>query len=173
MRGFKLTGVIVVLAFAMMVMVGSTAMAKWHSKYKTFAKLGSHLVDPIKTESGYVSGTMHDSMYVEGETEYATYEAMMGEVGKIVRIYRGIPYAAPPVGELRWQPPQPVEPWEGIRECTQFSPMAPQSYPASPVYGSIPLEGMSEDCLYLNIQTPAKNAKARLPVMVLFHGGGL
>lgn len=173
MKNFKLIGILVVLAFAMMIMVSSTAMAKGNSKCKPDGKLGVHLVDPIKTESGYVSGTVHDSMYIAGETPYVTYEAMLGEIGKNVRIYRGIPYAAPPVGEWRWKPPQPVEPWEGIRECTHFSPMAPQSYPASSVYGSIPLEGMSEDVLYLNIQTPAKNANERLPVMVLFHGGGL
>jgi para-nitrobenzyl esterase len=142
--------------------------------------LGSHLVDPIWTEGGWVSGTTIDSIYVKGSTYYPegseyykTYEAMLGEIGDKVRIYRGIPYAAPPVGELRWKPPKPVIPWKHIRECTKFAPMAPQSYPASPVYDSIPLEGMSEDVLYLNIQTPAKHANERLPVMVLFHGGGL
>ncbi|MEW6185814.1 MAG: carboxylesterase family protein, partial [Thermodesulfobacteriota bacterium] len=142
--------------------------------------LGSHLVDPIWTEGGWVSGTTIDSLYVKGSTYYPpdspyykTYEAMLGEIGHKVRIYRGIPYAAPPVGNLRWKPPQPVIPWKHIRECTKFAPMAPQSYPASPVYDSIPLEGMSEDVLYLNIQTPARHAHERLPVMVLFHGGGL
>ncbi len=141
---------------------------------------GSHLVDPIWTEGGWVSGTTIDSIYVKGSTPfdpsspyYATYEAMIGEIGHKIRIYRGIPYAAPPVGNLRWKPPQPVIPWKGIRECTKFSAMAPQPYPASSVYDSIPLEGMSEDVLYLNIQTPAKHAMERLPVMVLFHGGGL
>ncbi len=135
--------------------------------------LGVHQVDPIKTDAGYVSGTTIDSLRQKGCTAYGCYDAMIGEIGSKIRIYRGIPYAAPPVGNLRWKPPQPVAPWEGIRESTKFSPMAPQTYPASPVYESIPLEGISEDCLYLNLQTPAKNANERLPVMVLFHGGGL
>jgi para-nitrobenzyl esterase len=135
--------------------------------------LGPNLVDPIKTEGGWVSGTTTDSIFVKGTTAYGTYEGRIGEIGQVIRIYRGIPYAAPPVGLLRWKPPQPVIPWEGIRESTKFGPMAPQSYPASSVYDSIPLEGMSEDVLYLNIQTPARHAHERLPVMVLFHGGGL
>jgi para-nitrobenzyl esterase len=141
---------------------------------------GSQIMDPVWTEGGWVSGTTIDSIYVRGSNAldpsdpyYRTYEAMLGEVGHKIRIYRGVPYAAPPVGPLRWKPPQPVIPWKGIRECTKFSPMAPQSYPASPVYDSIPLEGMSEDVLYLNIQTPARHPHERLPVMVLFHGGGL
>jgi len=134
---------------------------------------GQFIIDPIKTDAGYVSGTITDSIYVKGSTAYGTYEGRIGEIGEKVRIYRGIPYAAPPVGALRWKPPQPVTPWQGIRECTKFCPMAPQPFPASPVYDSIPESGMSEDCLYLNIQTPAKKTNDRLPVMVLFHGGGL
>lgn len=132
------------------------------------------LKDPIMTDAGYVSGTVMDAIYVQGITGIGEpYDALIGEIGDKVRIYRGIPYAAPPLGELRWKPPQPVEPWSYIRECTHFSPMAPQSWPSSPVYGSIPEEGMSEDCLYLNVVTPAKSSRSRLPVMVLFHGGGL
>ncbi len=137
---------------------------------------GKHclLNDPILTDAGYVSGTVMDAIYVQGVTGIGEpYDALIGEIGDKVRIYRGIPYAAPPVGELRWKPPQPIEPWDYIRECTHFSPMAPQPWPASSVYGSIPEEGMSEDCLYLNVTTPAKSAGSRLPVMVLFHGGGL
>ncbi len=64
--------------------------------------------------------------------------------------------------------------WEGIRECTKFSPMAAQyPFPSSFFYGSIPERDMNEDCLHLNVITPAKNANERLPVMVWFHGGGL
>ena len=137
------------------------------------SNLGSNLVDPINTEAGYVSGTVVDSVLATGTTAYGSYAAQIGEVGKKVHIYRGIPYAAPPVGDLRWRPPQPVRPWIGIRECTKFSLMAPQPWPASPVYDSIPESGMGEDVLYLNVQTPAEHVYDRLPVMVLFHGGGL
>ena len=134
---------------------------------------GSNLVDPIKTDAGYVSGTVVDSVLSKGTTAYGSYSAMIGELGKRIHIYRGIPYAAPPVGELRWKPPQPVTPWAGIRESTKFSLMAPQPWPASSVYDSIPESGMGEDVLYLNLQTPAEHENDRLPVMVLFHGGGL
>ncbi len=87
-----------------------------------------------------------------------------------VSIFKGIPFAAPPVGEFRWRPPQPVTPWEGVREASEFGPSCAQGgWGAAP--GTIQ-EGSSEDCLYLNLWTPA-DAKpgAKLPVMVWLHGG--
>lgn len=85
-----------------------------------------------------------------------------------VRVYRGIPFARPPVGALRWRPPQPVQPWSGVRECTEFGPSCPQP-PASIVRE---VEGTrSEDCLYVNVWTAA-GADDRRPVMVWIHGGG-
>ena len=82
-------------------------------------------------------------------------------------IYRAIPYAAPPVGDLRWKAPQPAKSWEGVRLCDKFGPLPPQ-----PTRPGRTADMMSEDCLYLGIATPAKSAADRLPVMVWIHGGG-
>jgi para-nitrobenzyl esterase len=91
--------------------------------------------------------------------------------GQEISIFRGIPYAAPPIGDLRWKPPQPAASWTGVRNCTQFSIQAAQ-FPD--IHASEKLRALpsSEDCLYLNVMTPAKKATDKLPVMVWFHGGG-
>jgi para-nitrobenzyl esterase len=88
--------------------------------------------------------------------------------GKDILFFRGVPYAAPPVGELRWKPPQPLEPWTGVRDATQWGHRSPQADSTLTSLGEI-----GEDCLNLNLLTPAKRASERLPVMVFFHGGGL
>ena len=81
--------------------------------------------------------------------------------------FRGIPYAAPPVGELRWKPPQQAKSWAGVRDGSQFGPSSPQQRtPLTNVGGEF-----SEDSLYLNVSTPGDRAKDR-PVVVWFHGGG-
>ena len=87
-----------------------------------------------------------------------------------IRVFRGIPFAEPPVGELRWQPPQPVRNWAGVRRADQFGPRAMQL----PMFGDMGFRsnGVSEDCLYLNVWTPAKSDAERLPVLVYFYGGG-
>jgi para-nitrobenzyl esterase len=100
-------------------------------------------LDVVPTESGLVSGS-----------------------GDRVRVYEGIPFAAPPVGERRWRPPEPVVPWDGIREATTFAADCPQAMRPGSRAGR-----MDEDCLALNIWTPARAADEALPVMVWFYGG--
>ncbi len=80
--------------------------------------------------------------------------------------FLGVPYAAPPVGDLRWEPSQPPRPWSGARQAVQFAPACPQL-----PEGWLPYPAWSEDCLYLNIWTPKLAPDARLPVIVYFHGG--
>lgn len=84
--------------------------------------------------------------------------------------FKGIPYAAAPVGALRWRPPQPVAAWQGVRDARHFGPRCMQR----PLFGDMRFRsaGMSEDCLDLNVWTPASSAGKKLPVLVYFYGGG-
>ncbi|HTQ50435.1 MAG TPA: carboxylesterase family protein [Candidatus Acidoferrales bacterium] len=87
-----------------------------------------------------------------------------------VRTFKGIPYAAPPVGSLRWKPPQPVQPWTGVRPAMDFGPRPMQGR----IFSDMVFHdnGPSEDCLYLNLWMPEHHAPGKLPVMVWIYGGG-
>ncbi|MCK5441810.1 MAG: carboxylesterase family protein [Maribacter sp.] len=87
-----------------------------------------------------------------------------------IQTYFGVPFAKPPVGELRWKAPQPLEPWEGVKETKAFGPRPMQTM----VFGDMKSRsnGLSEDCLYLNIWTPTTHNLKDLPVLVYFYGGG-
>jgi para-nitrobenzyl esterase len=102
---------------------------------------------PALTESGAVAGVSQHGLTV----------------------YKGVPFAAPPVGELRWREPQPLAKWQGTRKADTFAPACLQEGVSMP--GETP-PATSEDCLYLNIWSPARKGQERLPVMVWIHGGG-
>lgn len=93
---------------------------------------------------------------------------VVDEEGTPVHVFRGVPYAAPPVGDLRWKPPEPVEPWTEVRSATDWGDRSPQASSRLVDNGEI-----SEDCLNLNVLTPSLEESSALPVMVFFHGGGL
>ena len=113
----------------------------------TFAQLNSD-APRVKTENGVLEG--------------------VNESG--IKTFKGVPFAAPPVGEFRWREPQPVKNWNGVRKADKFGPRAMQLN----VFGDMNFrsDGMSEDCLYLNVWTPAKSGNEKLPVLVYFYGGG-
>jgi para-nitrobenzyl esterase len=99
-------------------------------------------LSPIKVDGGMVQGTTEDGLAV----------------------FKGIPFAAPPIGDLRWRAPQPVSKWDTVLQADKFAPGPIQAWDSP--------SGKSEDCLYLNIWTPAKSANDRMPVLVWIYGGG-
>lgn len=108
------------------------------------------------------------------QTDAGKVEGYSGNNG--IAVFKGIPFAAAPVADLRWKAPQPVQPWQGVKKCTAFgpSPMQAEPMPFSMWTAEflIPKEPISEDCLYLNVWTGARSAKEKRPVMVWIYGGG-
>jgi para-nitrobenzyl esterase len=113
------------------------------------APVSAHAGPPLRVEAGQIVDATPDASGV--------------------RVFKGIPFAAPPVGDLRWKPPQPVPPWDGVRAASDWGPRCVQSNRLGEID---PLnKRMDEDCLYLNVWTPAKSAGEALPVMVWIYGG--
>src|SRR5215469_2755528 len=117
--------------------------------------LGAVIKQPLKVEGGQISG-------VPGKDTS-------------ILVFKGIPYAAPPVGDLRWRAPKPVLAWQGVRKADQFGNSCIQNIVTERkpwTYEFMTHTEINEDCLYLNVWTPAKSANERLPVYIYIHGGG-
>src|SRR6266849_1713228 len=131
-----------VIALSMTVACG-VADAKSQSATESYSVDINSSRTVVHTHSGYVQGVVQGNLLV----------------------FRGIPYAAPPVGNLRWRPPQPPATWPGVRDASSFGNVCPQINDNNQLVGN-------EDCLVLNVFTAVTPLNAKQPVMVFFHGGG-
>ena len=168
----RMTAILATIVFATTMIAGCGSN---QGETSTSGKQNEQQTESVKEETnGETEGEMTmDDKTLTAETPIGVsggqITGVSSEDGNTI-IYKGVPYAAAPVGDLRWKAPQPVESWEGVKACDEFSKICPQSTTA---YGdfqkefySDPYPEMSEDCLYLNIWTPAKSQDEKLPVMV-------
>ena len=131
--------------------------------------LSINLVGCTKKEAG-MSADMNKERVNQVSTEHGILEGAWSEADASIGVFRGIPYAQPPVGDLRWRAPQDLASWTGVRHATKFGAACWQSYSDDAFVWSRGEFPRSEDCLHLNIWQP-KKADATAPVMVWFHGG--
>jgi len=124
-------------------------MVATQAEEEVMRSTGSRAMEPLRIEGGLIADVEPDAFDV--------------------RVFKGIPYAAPPIGELRWRNPQPVRPWEGVLKAERWGPRCMQSARLGDLDPFN--QRMSEDCLYLNVWTPAESASDSLPVMFWIHGG--
>ncbi len=149
-RAFGLTIFIVSVVFACL--WGANALAETGEKMNQQTQNVAPLDRNVRTENGEIRGLPRDS-------------------GGVLA-YKGIPYARPPVGPLRWEPPQPPMPWQGVRDASALGHRCWVNVPNKDIGGAIGDVPEDEDCLYLNLWTAAKSVSERRPVMVWLHGGG-
>ena len=130
--------------------IGTLSIFMLMMNYTMFAQNNDAFAVQTKVENGVIEGN---------------YSTTTG-----IQTYFGVPFAKPPIGDLRWKAPQPLENWEGVKETKRFGPRPVQAL----VFGDMKSRsnGVSEDCLYLNVWTPAQRNTKGLPVLVYFYGGG-
>lgn len=153
-RGWR--SALIAAPFALALAACTTAQVNEAGAAVAAAPAGSAMLTPVRTQQGLVQGAP----------------------GKLagVTAFKGIPFAAAPVGDLRWKPPQAAAAWSGVRDATQYGDVcvqnpAPDRFPPNAATDTPNFTGMSEDCLNLNIWTPARAAGENLPVMVWLYGG--
>lgn len=144
-----------------------------------FAIVMKYMLIPILVFSGFISCKTQQKeatslIDTTVETQSGLLKGVINETNNVVS-FKGVPYAAAPIGDLRWREPQAPYAWKGIRDASKFGPSAMQhlSYSTCPYTTEFMVQdSISEDCLFLNIWTPAKTSTDKLPVLVFIHGGG-